>query len=117
MQGRARIGDAFVVLSVTMLVGCNSAEEKALAKERLDLVKMEAAIVDGTPKNCAMLKTKLDAFDTANKDRISAVNTKWAALSDSKRKSLSKALREEQNPYYDKLIPVTIQCGDIWPVK
>jgi hypothetical protein len=107
----------FVVMTLGVLAGCNSAEEKALARERLDLAKQEASIVESSPKDCGVLKKKLGEFETANKDRISSVNSRWTALSESKQASLRKSLRDEANPVYEKLIPVTLQCGAVFPVK
>lgn len=98
------------------LVGCHSAEEKALAKERVDLLKSQAAIAEKNP-DCSALSGALADFEKANSARISAYKAKWTALSESKRESLTKAHRSETNPYFKAMIPPLIKCGTVFPVK
>ncbi len=45
------------------------------------------------------------------------MNTRWAALTDSKKKSLSKLHRDDTNSAYKAMIPPLIKCGTQFPVK
>lgn len=105
-------------LSLTLVTttGCNSAEEKALAKERVDLLKTQASLVEKNP-DCSALAGALLDFEKANSTRISDFNTKWKALPESKRESLMKPHRSETNPYFKAMIGPLIKCGTVFPVK
>lgn len=96
--------------------GCHSAEEKALAKERVELLKTQASLAEKNP-DCGALAGALLDFEKANSTRISDFNTKWKALSESKRESLMKAHRSETNPYFKAMIAPLIKCGTVFPVK
>ena len=102
-----------ILASMGVLAACNTPEEKAIARERIDLVKQEASLVDQNP-GCAGLQTALDGFERTNAVRISTFNAKWTALPESKRNSLMKPLRSESNPYFKTLIGPLIKC-DAFP--
>jgi hypothetical protein len=103
-------------LGVLVLAGCHSAEEKSLAKERVDLLKQQAALVEKNP-DCTALSGALLDFEKANSSRITTFNTKWKALPESKRESLMKPHRDETNPYFKAMIAPLIKCGTVFPVK
>src|SRR5260221_9451296 len=105
--------------AVVFVGGCDSGtpEEKALTTERVALVKMEADIVDKTPKSCGELKSALGQFEKDNHDRITKLNTSWTALDKKKQDTVMKPHRSESNPYFEKLISPLIQCGAVFPVK
>jgi len=107
------------VVFVLALAACDSGtpEEKALATERVALVKMEADIVDKTPKACGELKQALGQFEKDNHDRITKFNAAWTALPKDKTDKLMKPHRSESNPYFEKLISPLVQCGAVFPVK
>lgn len=119
MQGVGRSGvlGVLAVLSFATAIGCNTPEEKALAQERVDLVKLEASIVERTPTDCKALTAALGEFEKANSQRITTFNTKWTALPEKKRESLMKPLRKDSNPAFKTLITPLVQCGAIFPVK
>ena len=104
---------------VLALAACDSGtpEEKALATERVALVKMEADIVDRTPKSCGELTQALGQFEKDNHDRITKFNTAWTALDKKKQDTVMKPHRKESNPYFEKLISPLVQCGAVFPVK
>lgn len=104
-----------MALALAALAGCHTPEEKALAKERVELIKLEGAVVDANP-SCPALVKALGQFETTNSARVTTFNTQWKALPEAKRKALMKPLREESNPYFAKLTGPLIRCGAVFPV-
>lgn len=102
--------------AMAFMAGCNTAEEKAIVEERVELVKMEIAVLDST-KTCNGVQTGMAKFEKDNKARIDSFNTSWKALSESKRNSLMKPHRAETDPYYKKIIVALVDCGTHFPVS
>lgn len=105
-----------LALFVVGLAGCNTPEEKALAQERADLIIKQGAIAEAN-KECRSLDRELAVFKAQNAAQIADVNSRWAALSESKKKSLGKLHREDTNPAYKAMIAPLIKCGTQFPVK
>jgi hypothetical protein len=109
----------FVGLALGVATGCDTPdtpEEKALAKERVELIKMEATIVQQNPSSCIELGNALGELVTKNSARLTTFNAHWKALPEAKRKSLMNPLREESNPYFATLTSSLTKCGTEFPV-
>jgi hypothetical protein len=104
------------LLAVVALGGCASPEEKALAKDRVELLGAQAKMA-GAHKDCSELTGAIMDWEKANAPKISDVTTRWKALSESKRKSLMKAHKDESNTYFKAMIGPLVRCGTVWPVK
>lgn len=105
-----------LALFVVTLAGCNTPAEKELAQQRADLIIKQGAIAEGN-KDCRSLDRELAIFKAQNSAQIADVNSRWAALTDSKRKSLSKLHRDDTNQAFKSMISPLIKCGTQFPVK
>jgi hypothetical protein len=97
--------------------GCNSAEEQELATERVALLRAQNDVVSKNKGDCSSLRKGLADFEKGQGDRITSVNSRWTVLTDSKKKSLMKAHRDETDPYFKAMISPLISCGTSFPVK
>ena len=104
------------LVCVGMISGCATPEEKALAKDRVALMGAQAKMAD-EHKNCSELTGAIMDWEKANADKIKDVNTRWQALSKSKRNSLMKPHKSESNQYFKAMIGPLVRCGTVWPVK
>jgi hypothetical protein len=98
------------------ITGCDTPDDKVLANERFELVKMEAALVRQNPTSCIELGNANGEFVAKNSARIKTFNARWKALPEAKRKSLMEPLREESEPYFATLTKALIDCGTEFPV-
>jgi len=104
------------VVGALFLGGCNTPEEKALARERADLVIKQGAIAEAN-KECRSLDRELARFKAQDGKQIADVNRRWEALTESKRKSLRKLNDKETNDAFKVMIVALVKCGTQFPVK
>ena len=110
------IGIALFVVGTLFVSGCNTPEEKALAQERADLIIKQGAIAESN-KECRSLDRELAIFKAQNGKQIADVNSRWSALTDSKKKSLGKLHKDDTNSAFKAMIGPLIRCGTHFPVK
>ncbi len=116
MATHLRTPFALPLLAAIALGGCASPEEKALAKDRVELLGAQAKLA-GEHTDCGELTGAIMDWEKANSAKITEVTTRWKALSESKRKSLMKPHKDQSNTYFKAMIGPLVRCGTVWPVK
>lgn len=105
-----------VVVASSAVFGCNSAEDKELAEERVALLRAQNEVVT-KHTDCSALSKALMEFEDAHSAEVKSNNMRWMALPESKRNSLMKAHKEETNAYFSARISPLVRCGTVFPVK
>lgn len=103
---RLLFAGAALSASLAILSGCN--KNKPLAHEKAALEAEWLPLWDG--KDCTGFYDKFDAWKKANSARISDVESRWNALPQSERDSLTKG-NSEFSPIYKTQIVITLKCG------
>ena len=104
---------------LALATGCGpSAEEKALKKERVELLQMQHEALKAGEKECGAAQKRLDEFEAKNKDRITKFNTAWDALDQKKRDQLLETEPFSSKEVNDELVALIVSCAGIKrPVK
>lgn len=103
---------AFTLVALASACG-PSAEEKALKKERVDLMAMQHEALKAGEKECGAAQKRLDEFGKTNKDRIEKFNKAWEALPEEKRKSLLDIEPMNAKEVNDELIALIVSCPGV----
>jgi hypothetical protein len=92
--------------SLALAAGCKN--NKPLAHEKASLEAEWLPFWDG--KDCGGFHSKFDAWKKDNAARIEGVESRWNALPQDERNSLTKG-NAEFAPVYKAQIAITIHCG------
>ena len=97
-----------------LLVACGPTEEqKALKKERVELMAMQHAALTSGEKSCDAAQKRLDEFAAANKERLDKFNAAWDALDESKREKLLGIEPQSGEEVNNEIIKLIVSCPGI----